>query len=402
MTSSQEPNPFLPFLRTRRYTPPSRYQVSASHLAPLGLVSLPSWFETLSKPQKMGNPAQIAYGGYALSISVFAAVLQLENSGDSSDQGFVVYSAQGNYIRPAFIDRNFIIRVAPLRSTRTFRTMEVRVYQTSAQKEDELDLCLTTLVDLMAASPSSVEDRASLLQFETKPTPPTLSASRPPSVAHHSGLPPSAEVRSRWPEKIRKPFETLFAPMITLIETKTSPNEGIWGENALGALKGVKTSQDGLATVDKRGYDWFRSRGVYNTAQANGEHLPFSLYAANVAHIAWIMDGSLSFTPLTFTGHFFDAVKACASLDFSIRFHQEHDLGFVTSHGTDENPWFLREIQTHHSGFERTYTEGRLWRDLAPSSTSGETDFNDLKCVATMTQASVLKSWPQNKETSKL
>lgn len=386
MTTSSA-NPLLPFFRAKRYTPPSQYLIPDSHLASTDLVSQPTWFETFSKPGKMGNAADIAYGGYALGMSVFSALLHLENSGDPSDAGFVVYSAQGNYLRPAFIDRNFIMRVGTLRRTRTFRTMEVRIYQISKDGK-ALDLCLTAVVDLMAASPKSDKD-ATVVTFQSKPTPPLNDA-----VPHHTALPSSSDVRGAWPESVRKPFEKLFAPMLTFLDTKLSPKTGIWGENAFGLLKGVKSSQDQVDIVDKRGYDWLRAKGSYVLEETQDKYLPFSQYAANVAILAWIMDAKLSFTPLSFTDRFFDAVKACASLDFSIRFHQEYDIGLITDSAHPDSPWFLREIKTLQSGFERSYTEGCIWRDTAGSHSSQQTDFGKLKCIATMTQASVLKSWP--------
>ncbi|CAO1632524.1 unnamed protein product [Sympodiomycopsis kandeliae] len=390
-SSSSEASPFLSFLRVKPYTPPSVYHLTPEQCAGLDLQSQPTWYESLSTPRSMANPEGIGYGGYAISFCIFTSILQLENSNDASDKtGFVLYSAQGTYLRPAFNERNFIAKVQTIRKTRTFRTQEVKLYQPSKSSKETLDLCMMATIDFMAAAPSSKDP--TICQYQDIPTPPQ------PDVAHHTSLQLTSEAMKDAPKEFVQSLTKLFAPMLDMFNTKYSTDEGLWGENLFGALKEVETSQHHLKPTQKRAYDWFSSKGHYKP-HSDEQLLPYSCYAANIAMLGWIMDAFLSFTPLAFTNHFLDDVKACASLDFSMRVHQQEDIGFISQQDSNENPWFLRECKTHVSAHERTYSEAQLWRDITPSSANQQrTNPDNLKCIATMTQASVLKSWPEKKE----
>lgn len=55
-------------------------------------------FESVHNPEKMGNMADVAYGGNTLAVALNAALQTVPS-------GFFLYSALGNYIGPAFIDR---------------------------------------------------------------------------------------------------------------------------------------------------------------------------------------------------------------------------------------------------------------------------------------------------------
>jgi acyl-CoA thioesterase len=55
-------------------------------------------FEMINLPQKMGNPLDLAYGGYALAIACKAACLTVS-------EGYHLYSMLGNYLGPAYTDR---------------------------------------------------------------------------------------------------------------------------------------------------------------------------------------------------------------------------------------------------------------------------------------------------------
>lgn len=57
-------------------------------------------FETKQKPQRMGNPLPIAYGGYALAVACKAGGLTVP-------EGYHLYSMQGNFLGPAYTDRQF-------------------------------------------------------------------------------------------------------------------------------------------------------------------------------------------------------------------------------------------------------------------------------------------------------
>ena len=111
-------------------------------------------FETINKPQRVGNPLNIAYGGYSLGVACKAASL-------SVPKGYHLYSILGNYLGPAYTDRQLIANVKVIRQTRTFATLQVEVGQN--RDDGEFRACLIAIADFQ------VLERATLLEYSRTP-----------------------------------------------------------------------------------------------------------------------------------------------------------------------------------------------------------------------------------------
>lgn len=363
-------------------------------------------------------------------MAVYSACVSAQTSSAAGepepDLTYRCYSAQGNYLRPAVTDRGFVIRVGRLRETRSFRTEEVRVYQlqqppapapppsSSSSSESpakkpgmQLNLCMTAVVDFIKAAPDG-QDRSILFfdeqpSFSPVPKQSATSALYPLALTHHSKLPKvddsldaalAAAASSDKTKAVRpsagelKALKTVFAPHYDTFDTK-SPPESLWDQCLWGIMKDTPTSQDDWPVDQKRGYDWIKAKAENESSvsasqageeQQKDEEGPLiqpNQYSHNLALVAWVMDAAISFTPLSFSHRFLDDAGPTASLDFSLRLHDDNlDL---------TKDWHLREIRTRDSRWERNYGEGRLWREV---------DGKTLKSVATMTQACVMKSKP--------
>ncbi|PWY66470.1 acyl-CoA thioesterase II [Aspergillus sclerotioniger CBS 115572] len=291
------------------------------------------------KPQRMGNAAPIAYGGYDIGLGIHAAY-------KTAPAGFHLYSAMGHYLRAVSTDAHLICTPTELRSTRNFVTYRVLVEQ-KAQSSDKPRLCMELLVDFH-------KDEPSLLNYSTQPT---------QSYTHWQNcLPWDSVVEDHWrkagkiAEEDFKTFNTLFGLPRNLYESRPCP-EGITGQNLMGMVKTTQTTQDHLSPTAKTSADWFRAKHPLPT---EGEH---------IASLGFIMDGLLSFLPLTHNHMFFDDADACSSLDFAFR---------VFSPNPKVDEWHLREVVSHRAGYGRTYSESRVWDERGV-------------LVACMTQQSILR-----------
>jgi acyl-CoA thioesterase len=133
--------------------------------------------------------------------------------------------------------------------------------------------------------------------------------------------------------------------------------EGLGGQTMIGASRTAPTPQDRLPITARSSADWI---SVNETFQSQGQH---------IVALSFIMDGMLSFLPLTHGRLFFNDASDCSSLDFAFRLYTPH---------ININNWHLRECITHSGAAGRTYSEGRLWDE------SGN-------LVASMTQQSILR-----------
>ncbi|KAK1764294.1 acylthioesterase ii [Phialemonium atrogriseum] len=299
----------------------------------------PDQFVSRFNPGRMGNTANIAYGGCTLAAAVQAACRTVSPE-------YLLYSTLGNYLGPALTDRKLTCSVRRVRDTRTFATRQVEVSQ-EQQDGAPRRLCMVVLADFQVREP------ASLLAYSA---PPSRSYS---PVERCLGAAEAGEemVRSGVvPRKLVGLHGVIFGLMARFFETRQAP-EGVSAQNLGGLAKGVRTDQDDLPITSKTSADWFRCR--HRLDRREDHH----------AGLAFVMDGALSFMPLTHSGMFVDDVAACSSLDFALRFF----TGDV-----DLNNWHLRELKTVAGGEGRTYTESRLWDQ------SGT-------LVASMTQQSILR-----------
>lgn len=295
-------------------------------------------FVSRVNPARMGNAQNIAYGGCALGAGISAACSTVSPE-------YLLYSATGNYLGPALTDRGLKCSVRRVRDTRTFATRLVEVSQD--QDDGRPRLCMIMLADFQ------VKEAASLLVY-----------SAPPSMAY-SPVEKCPDSRERaWemvregiiPEKIAKLYIATFGFNNVFFETRLTP-EGVASNNLYGVARKAKTPQDHLPFTSRTSADYFRARR------------PVDRKSDVFASLGFVLDGAVSFIPLTHSQKFLDEASACSSLDFALRFFTgEINLG----------DWHLREIKTVVGRDGRTFTEARLWD-------------SDGNMVANMTQQSIMR-----------
>lgn len=295
-------------------------------------------YESISHPEKMGNTANIAYGGCAMAVALTAAhaSVQLNHR---------LYSAMGNYLAPALTDRNFSISVKVIRDTITFATRLVELRQT-------LDNGQARMVLLVIADFQTPE-KATLLEYSVPPFLPYQPVDDLLNVNERRQI--MVDQKLVHP-KTAKMHATVFGLMNRHFETRPHP-EGVFSQNLSGMAKNIKTTQDERPLTSKVSGDFVR------THQSLGSH------AQNIAALGFFMDGALSFMPLTHSHQFIDDAGACSSLDFALR---------VFSNDVDMRKWHQREMSTTTGGQGRTYSEGKLWDEEGT-------------LVASMTQQSILR-----------
>ncbi|KAF2247880.1 acyl-CoA thioesterase II [Trematosphaeria pertusa] len=301
-------------------------------------------WQTIHPPQRMGNAANIAYGGFAVSVAAKAACLSVPDS-------YHLYTLMGNFLGPALTDRPLRASTRPIRKTRTFATCQVEVSQ--LQDNGESRPCLVALADFQ------VKEKGVLLEYSA---PPRLQYSHwKDCLSAKDRLEKMLREGKISPEMAAR-FKPSFGMADTLFESRHCP-EGIAAQNLMGLAKSLPTTQDALPLTQKSTADWSRCRSGLPSA------------TDNIAAVAFLMDGAISFAPLMFSRMFLGDSKACSSLDFALR---------VFRNEVQFEEWHLREIVTHVGAEGRTYSESRLWDEGGA-------------CVACMTQQSILRPWGEEK-----
>ena len=280
----------------------------------------PMHFESINFPEKMGNTANQAYGGNTLAVAVNAALQTVPS-------GLFLYSAMGNFLGPALVDRTLRCSVRSLRTTKSFATRLVEVAQ--IRDDNQTRLCLFLTADFHVQEPKSV-----------------LNYSQPPKTAvpAPADCPSLLEQRETLLEKgilspsIIEVSNIIFGLEHRLLDRRPCP-DGVMSQTFLGLAK-TPTTQDHLPIYEKTSSDYFRSK---HRLESSAEH---------VAALAFVMDMGTSFLPLVHNGQSLTEAGVQSSLDFAFR---------VFVNDVDLNEWNLRELQTTTGGEGRTYTEGRVW-----------------------------------------
>ncbi|GKT49769.1 uncharacterized protein ColSpa_09950 [Colletotrichum spaethianum] len=278
-------------------------------------------FVSRVNPARMGNAANIAYGGCTISIGIQAACSTVSAT-------YLLYSTTGNYLGPALTDRKLKCSVRRVRDTRTFATRLVEISQD--QDDGTPRMCMIMLADFQ------VKEEASLFVYSA---PPSMNYSPPEQCLNTSEGVKDLVRRGIVTEKMEKFYMASFGFNARFFETRGAP-ETVGPNNLYGIAKTVKTPQHDLDITSKTTADWFRCRH------------PLARLQDQFSGLGFILDGALSFIPLTHSNKFFDDAGPCSSLDFALRFF----TGDI-----DMSQWYMREIKTIAGNDGRTYTEARLW-----------------------------------------
>ncbi|KAL3428512.1 acylthioesterase ii [Phlyctema vagabunda] len=303
-------------------------------------------FVSTYNPEKMGNNANIAYGGCTIATAVSAAY-------QTVTAAYHLYTAMGNYLGPASLDRPIYAKVTRIRDTRTFATRQIQLSQ--KQNDGSMRPCAIVLADFQTQEPGTLSG---------------MEYSAPPSKKYtrvEDCLSPTDSIAKMLKEgkisqQLVQQSKIAFGLNARYLDTAIVP-ESTMGQNVTGIAKETITTQDHLPLVEKTSADWSRCKSVL---ESEYEH---------VAGVAFVMDGGLAFMPLAHSHLFFEDAGACSTLDFSLRFF---------SNRIDYNVWHLREMKTIRGGEGRTYSEARLWNE------AGE-------LVASMTQQNILRPPPPPK-----
>ncbi|PSN58964.1 Thioesterase/thiol ester dehydrase-isomerase [Corynespora cassiicola Philippines] len=275
-------------------------------------------------PLRMGNTAPIAYGGMTLGLGLNAACATVPET-------HRMYSALGHFLGPAILDQKLHCKVFRVRDTRSFATRRI-VLEISADFH-----VVETGMFMYSASPIGV--------YSSTEASPTVQSST------------KALLTSRVITKRDMEISTTMFAAGTLFFENRLPPESMSAQNLNGLAKTAKTTQDQLELTTKSSGDCYRLK---STSEDPSDQ---------IACLAFLTDGGLSFLPLAHQNMFLDDAGACSSLDFALRIFRP---------GIDLREWHLRERSTIAGGHGRTYSEGRLWDR-----------HNNL--VASMTQQSILR-----------
>jgi acyl-CoA thioesterase II len=295
-------------------------------------------YVTLFNPDRMGNKANIAYGGCTLGAGVNAAY-------ETVSPEYHCFSIMGNYLGPAMIDRKLFCNVRRIRDTRTFTSRQVEVSQ--EQDDGSHRTCVILFAEFQRQEP------ASLLNYSA---PPSRQYSQVEATATRAENMEALVQSGKVPEKMVATFNVVFALMQRFWEGKPAP-EAVMTQNLQGMAKHLPTTQDHLPLTAKTSAEYVRSKSKLATE------------ADQISALAFYMDGGLSFIPLSHNHMFLQDAGACSSLDFALR---------IFSNKVNLNEWHFKEMKTHNGAEGRTYSEGQLWDEKG-------------NMIASMTQQSVMR-----------
>ncbi|KAF2116116.1 acyl-CoA thioesterase II [Lophiotrema nucula] len=300
-------------------------------------------YESLHHPERVGNAANIAYGGFALGTAVKAVALSVPD-------GYFLYTIMGSYLGPALTDRPLRASVKVIRQTRTFATRQVEV----SQKQDDgtFRACLLAIADFHVKEPALLEYSA----------PPSRKYSGPNGLLDVSGRRAEMVEEGKISQKVAGLHMQTFGVLDRFFETRYCP-EGIFYHKLTGIAKKLPTPQDDLPLTQRSTGDYIRPLH------------PLGTYPNQLCNLSFFMDGAISFSPLVFNHMFLDDTAACSSLDFALRVFQSE---------LKMEEWHLREMITHVGGEGRSYSEAKVWNEEG-------------KCVASMTQQSINRKKVEDK-----
>ncbi|KAI5455975.1 thioesterase-like superfamily-domain-containing protein [Mariannaea sp. PMI_226] len=288
-------------------------------------------------PIRMGNSMPIAYGGCAMAIAVNAACSTVASN-------MSLYSVLGNFHGPASTEQKLYCTVTKTRDTRSFATRRVQVKQ--KQRDGQFRACLELIADFHIIEPS-------LLTYSASPKSTWPRVDDCPTIESHAE---KLRASGRVTEAEHQTFVRTLGMLGTFFEGKYCIN-GISGQNLAGVGKHIQTTQDDRHITAKTSAEWQKAKGRLSSA------------AENMAAMAFLMDGALSFLPLTHNHLWLEDAAACSSLDFALR---------IFTPDVNMESWHIKERTTSRAGYGRTFSEGNLWDDKG-------------NLVASMTQQSILR-----------
>lgn len=335
-------------------------------------------FVSYYPPLPMREGVPLSYGGFALSLSMNAALQTVEDAAY-----FHPYSVLGNYLGPTTGNVDLELKVTRLRDTRTFKTRQVTAFQTIKGAKRA---CMTLTLDCVRRSAGSADDKDGGRDKEL-PDVVSLDVQPDPHPEHHSNLKMLHDQLDEdvkmglLPAKPRKLHAMLFGEATHCIDLK-HPRHGFNYQTIEGFFPKAKTTQDHLSIPQRVVMDWFHAKEPPEAKKSTKPHsegmlLPPTLQTASACFLLFAMDAFLPITPLVLSRTALPKAQAHA-LDFSLRFHMDEELDAQGS-------WFYREIKTLTAKGHRSFNTARVWQERGDGS---------LALAATMSQSCLLRPLP--------
>ncbi|SNX87670.1 uncharacterized protein MEPE_06380 [Melanopsichium pennsylvanicum] len=345
-------------------------------LVRLRATSQPDVYVSCANPEKMGNPADIAYGGCVQALAVQAAFKSIESRKELLN--FEIYSMLGNYLGPTYADRKVKLTVSNIRNTRSFATRFVIATQQMDNGNERNTFSAT--VDFVA--PNRIHNAKAGAPFTRYSRKPRMQYAQPEQLPSMRDI----VLRKVQEGKVDRDAADYLENTVFALNQKTLisafPPQGLHAQNAFGLDPLAESDQHAAPLADRFSVDWAKSMqdftlpaptpSVDKLPQSDfkdvGPPLAVTSASANASLVVFMMDGALSFIPLTFSKMSLLDAGAASSLDCAIRFFAVPDM----------NLFHLREMQTITGNECRTYSEAFLWD-------------RQQNLVASMTQACVLR-----------
>eukprot|EP01113_Clastostelium_recurvatum_P000798 TRINITY_DN10357_c0_g1_i1.p1 TRINITY_DN10357_c0_g1~~TRINITY_DN10357_c0_g1_i1.p1 ORF type:complete len:315 (+),score=62.96 TRINITY_DN10357_c0_g1_i1:74-1018(+) len=296
----------------------------------------PRQFESEFAPEKMGNLADIGFGGCVLSMAISVAHQTVPAS-------YFLYSSLGYYLGPTLTTDKVKFTVEEIRTTKSFCTRKVQAYQ--KQKDVERNT-FYLILEFHVLEPS-------LLVFHV---PTRMSWPDPEECTTFQAHLDTLVKQEKIPPIMPKIYKKIFGQFSKYFDLRACP-ESVSTQNISGLDKHAATTQDHLTITQKTNSMWFRSS------------IPLESASEHYGAIAFVTDAALAFLPLTFSRMFLDDAGPVSSMDLTLHFH-------TSRFRADE--WLLHEQHTEAGEDGRTYSVGRVYT-------------KDRRLVATMQQMSILR-----------
>ena len=304
-------------------------------------------YVSVSLPERMGGVFGAAFGGCVMSMSLNAAHLSLPEDREMR-ASLRVYSMLGHYLGPTLTDRHVSFSCEVLRETRTFATQLVRASQVMDNGSERA--CFAATVDFMRQD-ERPEPGSSREPFERYSPAPARHYPRPEEVPEWTAV--MGEQQQRQPGGLSE-RQRQYLHSLTLWN-RVGISREIAGTMHYASLAEAAPPPDSpLAT--RISADWFCARedltAAAEAAQVEDKGLATTAAAANACFLAFTLDASVAFVPLTFSGLSLADASACASLDFALRFLDP---------APDMHRYHLREMNTSAGYANRTLGSARCW-----------------------------------------
>ncbi|KAK1140287.1 hypothetical protein N8T08_010489 [Aspergillus melleus] len=291
---------------------------------PLG----PGLFRSVNNPTRMGALSEFVFGGNTIAIAVNAAHQTL-------DSKYHLYSICGYFIRPAITDRKLLCHVESIRDSKSFKTRQIRVSQST--DDGSVKLCLIAFADFHIEEPRSVV---------TYSTPPGIISSS--DVLSHTNSTTTTSIKKN---------SGLYRNIGCFFDLKPIPDNNPSREGAEQNL-GADSIPSAPSMVTK---EMFRMSE------------PLDNEAEQVSALAFYTDKGLAYLPAVHGRQDLWQASACATLEFSLR---------IFAHGLNLRNWHFSEQKTLVAGNARAFSEGRVWDENG-------------SLVASMTQQTIFRPGPE-------